>query len=198
MNTERFELRNARYLAADYLSRLVFPGDTVIDATMGNGGDTLMLCRYVGPTGKVYAFDVQRAALESTRQKLCEAQVEDRAELILAGHETMDTGVLVPVQAVVFNLGWLPGGDHTVTTRTETTIEAISKAVKMIVPGGAVSICVYPGHEEGKRELEAVETLIRSLSVKEYTTLQHVFLNAHEGTPRYYLIQKNRNGRGEK
>ena len=112
-----YELRSARYLAAEALERVIGPGDTAVDATMGNGHDTLTLCRLVGPAGRVYAFDVQRDAVERTRERLRDAGMLDRASLFCLGHECMAEVVKTPVTAVVFNLGWLPGGDHAVTTR---------------------------------------------------------------------------------
>ena len=146
------QLRNARYLSRDLLSGFVRPGDAVVDATAGNGHDTLALCRAVGAQGRVYAFDVQRAALEATQARLRENGVLDgRARLICDGHENMEDHVREPVRCVLFNLGWLPSGDHHLTTRVGTTLAAVRAALRLLAPGGAVSICCYPGHEEGAR-----------------------------------------------
>ena len=146
-----YELRSARYLAAEALERVIGPGDTVVDATMGNGHDTLTLCRLVGPVGRVYAFDVQRDAVERTRERLRDAGMLDRATLFCMGHERMAEVVKSPATAVVFNLGWLPGGDHAVTTRWETTRQAVESALYMLRPLGALVICAYPGHPEGEK-----------------------------------------------
>ena len=100
MAEERLTLRSARFLAADLLSRALRPGDVAVDATMGNGHDTLALARLVGEAGHVYAFDVQRAALDATRARLEEANLLSRATLILAGHETMGERVPAQPQAV--------------------------------------------------------------------------------------------------
>lgn len=189
---ERYTLRNARYLAADYISRTVREGDTVIDATMGNGGDTLFLSGLVGESGHVYAFDVQQDALDRTREKLEEAGMMDRVTLLLAGHETMAEHVHEKPMAVMFNLGWLPGAQHVVTTQTETTIRAVQAAIDMIAPGGVVSVCIYPGHEEGQRELTALLAFASSLSVRQFNVLHHHFLCAPAHTPQLILIQKNR------
>ena len=134
---EEYELKSARYLAADILRRAVKNGDTVIDATMGNGHDTLFLCSLVGETGKVYAFDIQRDAVEATRSRLTAAGMADRAELLCIGHEKMAGKVPGPVKAVVFNLGWLPGGDHQITTRTETTLQAVRQALELLCVSGS-------------------------------------------------------------
>lgn len=190
-DSDRFVLRNARHLAADYMRRTVREGDTVVDATMGNGKDTLFLCELVGESGCVHAFDVQAEAVERTRERIAEAGFADRTALHLAGHETMKEHVPQGVRAIMFNLGWLPGAQHAVTTLTRTTLEAAKAACELIIPGGIVTICVYPGHDEGKRELEALDAFASSLPVRTYNVLRHAFLNAPAHTPQLFLIQKN-------
>lgn len=188
---ERFVLRNARHLATDYMRRTIREGDTVVDATMGNGKDTLFLAELVGAAGRVHAFDVQPEAVERTRERVLEEGYGERVSLHLAGHETMKEYVLPGVQAIMFNLGWLPGAEHAVTTLTKTTLEAVQAACELIAPEGIVTICVYPGHEEGKRELEALDNWAASLSVRTYNILRHHFVNAPLYTPQLFLIQKN-------
>ena len=192
MEDERFVLRNARHLAADYMIRSIREGDRVVDATMGNGKDTLFLCGLVGETGHVYAFDVQAEAVERTKQRVAEAGFADRTTLLLAGHETMAEHVPAGVQAVMFNLGWLPGAEHIITTKTNTTLDAVHAAVSLIAPGGIVTVCVYPGHEEGTRELSALLEYARSLSVCEFNVAHHCFINASLQTPQLILIQRNK------
>lgn len=187
----RYVLRNARHLAADYVRRTVREGDTVVDATMGNGHDTLFLCELVGETGHVYAFDVQQEALCRTGERLEAASLRDRATLLLAGHETMALHVKEAPSAVMFNFGWLPGARHAVTTRTESSLAAAEAAVHLIAPGGIVTLCIYPGHEEGSRELQALLAWAGGLSVRAFNVLHHRFANAAPGTPQLILIQKN-------
>ena len=195
MEEERFVLRSARWLAADAIRRYLRPGDLAVDATMGNGRDTENLCRWVGESGMVYAFDIQEQALEATRERLRNAALLERAVLIHAGHEHMAEYVQKPVQAVVFNLGWLPGGKHSVTTKAGTTERAVDAALKLLCPGGLLSVCVYPGHEEGKRELAMLLSKCESLDVRRFTVLHHHFLNAGEEAPRLILVQKNPEGK---
>ena len=188
---ERFVLRNARHLAADYMRSVIREGDSVVDATMGNGKDTLFLCGLVGESGHVYAFDVQEEAVRRTRERIGEAGFAARTTLIHAGHETMSQHVPAGVRAIMFNLGWLPGAQHIVTTKTNTTLEAVQAAVALIAPGGIVTVCIYPGHEEGARELHALLEYAKGLCVRAYNVLHHHFLNAADGTPQLILIQKN-------
>ena len=187
-----YELRSARFLAADILRRTVRDGDAVVDATMGNGHDTLFLCSLVGETGKVYAFDIQPDAVEKTWERLSEAGMACRAVLFNTGHEHMAELVPCLVRAAVFNLGWLPGGDHGITTRTETTLRAVNQALELLLPMGVLVLCAYPGHEEGGRELEALERFFTGLSPREFNVLQHTFLNAGPGAPVCFAVQKMR------
>ena len=117
--------------------------------------------------------------------------MRERATLIRAGHETMREHVKDAPQAVMFNLGWLPGAEHAVTTHVETTLAAVQAACELIVPVGVVTVCIYPGHEEGQRELCALLEWAGVLSVREYNVLGNRFLNAAPNTPQMLLIQKN-------
>ena len=189
-----YELKSARYLAREVILRAVEPGDTVVDATMGNGHDTQMLCETVGPEGRVYAFDVQAQAVEGTRKRLREQGLDSRAELILSGHEHMAEYVKGPVKAVMFNLGWLPGGDHEVTTRWETTRTAVESALDRLAPMGVLVICAYPGHAEGEREKQELTAFLGGLDNRRYNVLHQRFLNAGPGAPECFVIQKQNGG----
>ena len=140
------------------------PGDCVVDATAGNGSDTLFLARTVGPRGRVFAFDVQAEALESTRRRLAgdpDAGTLAPAELVLAGHETMEETLPAElhgrVAAVMFNLGYLPGASSPLITLPGTTLAALEAAIRLLRSGGALTAVVYPGHEGGRDEADAVE-----------------------------------------
>ena len=191
-----YELKSARYLAREVILRTVDPGDTAVDATMGNGHDTLMLCEAVGPEGRVYAFDVQAPAVEETKKRLREQGVDGRAELIRAGHEHMAEYVQGPAKAVMFNLGWLPGGDHGVTTRWETTRRAVESALDLLAPMGVLVICAYPGHAEGERERQELAAFLSGLPNRRYNVLRQRFLNAGAGAPECFVIQKQNGGEG--
>lgn len=104
-----YELRSARWIAADVLRQVVQPGDTVVDATLGNGHDTLMLCELVGETGRVIGFDIQPDAVERTRERLADAGMLSRCTLYAEGHEHLSERVITPIRTATFNLGWLPG-----------------------------------------------------------------------------------------
>lgn len=185
-----YELKPARFLARDILAQVVCPGDAVADATMGNGHDTLFLAEKVGPDGHVYAFDIQEKALEATRKLLEEYGMENRVTLFCRSHADLAGTVPDGLSAAVFNLGWLPGGDHSVTTRCESTGKAVLGALKRLKAGGVMTVCVYPGHEEGRLEREMLSELLAGLSNREYNVLRQTFLNAGEGAPECLVVQK--------
>jgi len=173
-----------------YINNYLSPGDIAIDATAGNGHDTLKLCRAVTDTGKVFAFDIQKAALSETSKKLSEHGFSN-AELICDSHSNMDKYVSMPVTAVIFNLGYLPGGDHTLQTKYETTIKAIEKSLNLISDDGFISVTVYYGKNSGTEEKEAVMEYLKNLNHKKYTVLCCDFHNRPNNPPITVIITKN-------
>lgn len=184
------DFRSARFWAAEMIAEALYPGARAVDATMGNGGDTKRLCEMVGETGRVYAFDVQAEAVSRTRERLAEAGLLDRATLFHAGHERMAECVPEPVDAVVFNLGWLPGAAHAVTTRVETTLQAVNAALSLLKPRGLLTVCAYPGHEEGARELSALTDWAASLDARRFDALAKHYLNQSNCPPQLIAVRK--------
>ncbi|MDQ4076040.1 MAG: 16S rRNA (cytosine(1402)-N(4))-methyltransferase [Chloroflexota bacterium] len=182
----------------ELVARVLREGDRAVDATVGNGHDTLFLAEQVGASGKVYGFDVQAAALEATRMRLQAAGLAERAHLFHLGHEQIgkllaEMGV-EQVQAVMFNLGYLPGSDKSVITRPETTLPALKGALDRLAPGGLLTVVLYPGHEGGQRESDAVLTWARSLSPSRAQVLWYQFLNPRRPPPSLIVIER----RGER
>lgn len=133
------------------------PGDLAIDATAGNGHDTVFLAGLVGDAGKVLAFDVQAEAIAATRTRVDAAGLTGRVEFIHGSHAGLGDHVLPgSVSAVMFNLGYFPGGDHRLITRTEVTLAALDAALAVLKPGGILTIVCYPGHPGGDEESVAV------------------------------------------
>ena len=189
-----FELQSARQLAADVISRCVLPGDRVIDATMGNGHDTEFLARLVGPSGRVYAFDIQQRALEQTHIRLNNASLLDRCSLYLKSHSEIQSTVSERVRAAMFNLGWLPGGPKDVTTLWPSTKAAILSCMDLLLPGGVITVCVYPGHAAGDEERSNLMEFLSVLRPQEFTVLHQKFINAGPGAPECFVLQKNTQG----
>ncbi|MBQ3063871.1 MAG: rRNA methyltransferase [Clostridia bacterium] len=139
------------------------PGDTAVDFTMGNGHDTEFLSKTVGETGKVYAFDVQEQAVASTRKNLAAAACPENYTLILDSHHNVKKYVEGPIKAGMFNLGYLPGSDKSITTMRETTMPAIEAALDLLDHDGVLLIAVYPGHAEGDAEGKMVLDYLSTL-----------------------------------
>jgi len=170
-----------------FISTHVKPGDIAIDATAGNGNDTLKLCRAVGETGKVYAFDIQKCALENTREKL-DGQNLSNYTLICDSHSELDRYVEEKVKCVIFNLGYLPGGDHSVCTKAESTTAAIEKSLGLISPEGFISVTVYYGKNSGTQEKEAVMQYFKGIDHKRFTVIVHDFYNRPNNPPLTVII----------
>lgn len=160
MNRPRISLVR---LAQESIAEVLGTGDHAVDATAGNGHDTLFLARTVGPAGRVTAFDIQPAALAATRQRLQEQELLAHVRLIPAGHETMEDHVKAPIRAAMFNLGYLPGGDKAVTTTTDTSLRGLTAACRLLAPDGRISVMVYTGHPGGDAEHDAVLTFLEGL-----------------------------------
>jgi tRNA A58 N-methylase Trm61 len=168
-------------------------GDRAVDCTMGNGNDTAFLCSLVGEKGKVYAFDIQEDAVINTRQKLQELSFLERTELILDGHQNIDRYIYEPVQLAIFNLGYLPKGDHKITTQTETTLEAVRKCMDLLDLEGVILLVVYPGHENGKEEKEALQSFTAELKQNAFNVASIRFTNQINHPPELICIEKVRN-----
>lgn len=165
-------------------------GDIAIDGTAGNGNDTLMLAQGVGENGKVYAFDIQKEALDNTYKRLVDNKLENRAILINASHDSLTKHIPEKAAAIMFNFGYLPGGDHSIITKLESTIPAIEQGLELLQKNGVMSLMLYPGHYGGKWETDGVLTLVKNLNHKQYTVLHYNFINLAQFPPQLILIQK--------
>ena len=140
-------------------------GDQAIDATAGNGYDTLFLAEQVGSSGKVTAIDIQDCAIRSTREKLESTGLIDRVKLVTDDHAAA-LGKLIEanrekIAAITFNLGYLPGSDKSIQTRAESTEEALAASIQLLSPGGYLCVTAYRGHSGGTAEAETVESFMR-------------------------------------
>ncbi|MFI3209524.1 MAG: class I SAM-dependent methyltransferase [Peptostreptococcaceae bacterium] len=172
-----------------FLKSFVNEGDIVIDATVGNGHDTVFLNSLIKKSGKIYAFDIQEDAINSTRKLLIENNINN-VELINNGHENIDKYVFDKISCAVFNLGYLPTGDKTIVTKSETTIAAIKSCLELLNNNGIISISIYSGHEGGEIEKSLVYEFVKSLDQKKFNVLSNTFLNQKNTPPELILIEK--------
>ena len=165
-------------------------GEVAVDFTMGNGNDTLFLSNAVGKDGRVYAFDIQEAALESTRARLVSENAPENYTLICASHHRVKEFVKEPIKAGMFNLGYLPGAAHSVTTLRETTMAAVQAAIELLLPDGVLIIAVYPGHEEGSLEGDMLREYFKTTSRFKICPSEFRILNS-PSSPYFFLVEKS-------
>lgn len=170
-----------------YINQILKNGDCAVDATAGNGHDTLKLSDVVGEEGKVYAFDIQQSAIDSAKSQNFRY---NNTEFILASHSDIDKYVSAAPKLIIFNLGYLPGGDHSMCTKSDTTIEAISKSMELIAPEGVVIVVIYSGGDTGFEERENVIEFIKYINHKKYNALFFDYINRPKNPPSVCVIQK--------
>ncbi|HEY4566811.1 MAG TPA: class I SAM-dependent methyltransferase [Savagea sp.] len=168
-------------------------GSTVIDATAGNGNDTKFLAELVGEEGHVYAFDIQKEALDSTHARLVEHGLERRVTLIQDSHANVATYVDRPIDAAMFNLGYLPYSDDlSVITRAESTIAAIDAMLDLLKKDGIITVSVYDGHPGGPEERDALMAYVRTLHQKDVHVARFELLNQRSNPPHLLAFEKMR------
>lgn len=183
-------------LAHDLIRDILRPGDIAIDATVGNGHDTVFLAEQVGTSGQIYGFDIQQAAIDSTREKFRQNGLSACPTLILASHA--DMGEKIPadlhgkINAIMFNLGYLPGGDKSIITLTDSTLAALSVASRILAVNGIITLLAYPGHQGGDLETDQVKNWCEQLN-PDHFNVSTIYSTAHkESAPRLFAILKLR------
>lgn len=173
------------------------PGGTAIDATMGNGHDTVFLAQCVGEQGRIFGFDIQFQALANTRQRLQLLGLENRAILFHASHAEMrqclpaNTAGLV--QAIMFNLGYLPGTDKTIITQTQSTLAGLNAACCLLAEYGVITVLAYPGHPGGGHEMQGLADW--SLQLNRRVFQFEIIQSKHhqDKAPQLFVLRKQSN-----
>lgn len=180
--------------ARSILEKAVTPGDSVVDATLGNGHDTVFLAKLVGPNGHVYGFDIQEAAILNSKERLEEQKLFDQVTLCHDGHENLKE--YIPsfhhgkVTGAIFNLGYLPGGDKSIVTKAQTTISAIEQLLSIMAVEGIIVLVIYHGHPEGEVERDLLIDYVQTLDQKKAHVLQYGFINQTNHPPFIIAIEK--------
>jgi len=182
-------LNYAHYL----IQQSVTKGETVIDATCGNGNDTLFLSRLVEDEGHVLAFDIQDKAINSTKEKLSE-ELRHNVTVIQDSHENIpkyiDPKLTGHIGGAIFNLGYLPKGDKKIITKPESTVTALKETLKVLKTNGLVVLVIYHGHEGGESEKNTVLNFVINLDQKKYKVLRYGFINQINNPPFIIAVQK--------
>lgn len=171
------------FLAKKYWSEHLSMGDFVIDATLGNGHDSLFLSKLVinNESGCILGIDIQEEAIVSSKNKMqheLDVEIFQRINLKQMSHADIDKIVYEKKpKLIVYNLGYLPGQNKNITTLTETTISSLEKALNILADDGAISVTCYPRHEEGSRETQAVYDFLTKLDPKLWSVCKHEYIN---------------------
>ena len=184
------------------LERFLSPGDIALDATCGNGHDTVFLAELVGEEGRVLALDIQAEAVKNTQALLKEQGLTRRVEVLQGDHSKLkehlsslaDSGEVKKsknfLQAIVFNLGYLPGSDKEVITEAETTIAALKQSLEFLALGGVLIVVLYTGHDGGEEEGREVLAWAKELDYQKFNVLHHKFLNQPNDPPQVIAITR--------
>ncbi|MDR5584409.1 class I SAM-dependent methyltransferase [Paenibacillus larvae] len=182
--------------AHQLIRQKVQPGESVIDATAGNGVDTLFLASLVGPSGKVYGFDIQKEAIRHTRDRLAQELPSSALYVTLIQDSHHRLTDYLPEQeqgkiaAAKFNLGYLPGAETRTITRPDTTLPALEAALASLRRGGILTVVLYPGHEGGREEADKVTRWAAELPQNLCQVLEYRFLNRRSGSPYLLALEK--------
>lgn len=180
-------IENVTMMTKMMLPHFVKEGDRCIDATTGNGHDTLYLAQLVGESGFVYGFDVQELAIEMTHDKM---KGYKNYQLICDGHQNMADYIDEAIDFIIFNLGYLPKADKAIKTLKDTTLQAIDSSLRLLKKNGILWVVVYPGHEEGQEESHALIDYLESLEQKKFSVMKTAFINQRNNPPYILAIEK--------
>jgi len=188
---QRISLLNT---AHDLIRDILHPGDIAIDATVGNGHDTVFLAEQIGPSGQVYGFDIQQAAIDSTLEKFRKAHTLACLTLIHASHAEMSEKIPAhlhgKIKAIMFNLGYLPGGDKSIITLSDSTLAALTIAARILAVNGIITLLAYPGHQGGDLETDQVKNWCGQLDTEQFK-VNTIYSTEHKDTaPRLFVICK--------
>jgi len=157
-----------------------------VDATCGNGHDMQFLAEL--GFAKVVGFDIQQAAIDASRSRIEQVGLNG-VELILAGHESIEQHIDSPVDCIMFNFGYLPNGDKTLTTNADNSVSGIVAATRLLNKSGMISLMCYPGHPSGALETQAIRDYLRSLS-NDWTMETHLAVSPKPTAPILYTLKR--------
>ncbi|SFA39716.1 Putative rRNA methylase [Parageobacillus thermantarcticus] len=169
-------------------------GDIAVDATVGNGHDTLYLAQRVGESGHVFGFDIQKEAIAATTARLQEHNMLKRVTLFQASHDQLIEKIPAiyhgRITGAMFNLGYLPGGDKRIVTKPDSTIRAIEQLLQIMAKEGIIVIVVYHGHPEGAVERDALLHYTKAIDQKRAHVLKYEFINQMNNPPFIIALEK--------
>ncbi len=174
-----------------FIREEVKTGEICIDATAGTGRDTVFLAELVGRNGRVLAYDIQQEALRQTEERLRVGGFKERVDLFCKSHTRMGEDVQEnTIACIMFNFGYLPGGDHAISTKADTSIQAMKTGLKLLRPGGLMSLCIYSGGDSGHQEKEAILSFLKALDSHQFLAIVSTYFNRNNHPPIPALVYK--------
>lgn len=164
----------------------------LVDATAGNGHDTLFLALNSPGNAKIFAFDIQAVAIENTQRLLWGNQQAGKVQLIHDSHTRLADYVQEKADVILFNLGYLPRGNKTITTCSNHTMSAVKTSLQKLNPNGSLGVVAYPGHAAGALEAEALAEYLQSLPTAEFSVVCIKMFNHQANVPIAYIVEKLR------
>lgn len=188
---EEYLLKNAVNVSHMLLDPFIPRARVLVDMTCGNGHDTAFLAARMAQDASLYAFDIQDKAIASTRKRLCDERLlSDRVHLLQGSHDQLLEQIPGVVDLIVFNLGYLPSGDHSLHTTSEITVKAIKIGLHKIAKNGLIMLAAYPGTAAGAVEANAVRAYLQTVPQKDYDVSMWQPLNQIHCPPQLYIVQK--------
>lgn len=183
-------ISNAVNFVKETIKKTIKEDAIVIDATVGNGHDTLFLRSCLKDDGFLYGFDIQAIAIEKTKERLIKNNCYSGVNLIHDSHENFSKYIEEPVDLILYNLGYLPKGDKSITTESDQTLKSVKEGMSLLKSGGVILLTVYPGHIPGAIELEVLSDYLKTINQKEYAVMKVDFFNYKNKPPVVFVIER--------
>ncbi|MBS3810554.1 MAG: class I SAM-dependent methyltransferase [Halanaerobiales bacterium] len=172
------------------ISNFLEQNKVLVDATCGRGKDTLFLSKHLDADGKIYAFDIQKEAIQITKDKFASLDKRIEIEFIQDDHQKIAEYVNKKADGIIYNLGFLPGSDKNIKTEKETTLNSLNEALDVLADKGLIVLVIYSEHPGGQEEKEAVLDFAANLNYKNYNVLHYNFINQKKNPPEVIVIKK--------
>ncbi|MDM8533684.1 class I SAM-dependent methyltransferase [Clostridiaceae bacterium HSG29] len=183
-------ISNALGLSKEYMDKKMKKALVVVDATMGNGFDTCYLRSKLDSKGFLYAFDIQKTAIENTKKRLIEKNIYSNVLLINDSHAEFKKYIDKDVDLIIYNLGYLPKGDKNISTSSESTLISIKSGMDILNYEGLIIVTIYPGHLEGKKEFDVISEFLKTVDQKKFEIMKMEFYNHINNPPVLFIIER--------
>ncbi len=183
-------------LVKDIIKDYINEGSVCVDLTAGNGNDTLFMAERSGDLGRVYAFDIQKQAINNTKKLLDKHKLENRVTLIFDGHEKLDKYVEENIDIAMANFGYLPSGNKEIITKSRTSLSAVKSTVSKLSERGVLSLVLYTGHMGSQEERDTIMDYISKIDEKKFTVMNITYPNRTASPPEIVFVYKKSCNRG--